>query len=94
MIFEKKESEIIISPIGLSFVNCTKEIFNATSSKAVEIFLSTSWFSSTAFYHACHVNFKHFVYKIIITLTLKKSQLYFSSFSRPYLLSEWNLEYN
>lgn len=76
---------ITIFPIGLFLVNCTKEIFNATisttSSKGIEIFLSALQFPWTAFHHDYHMNFKHFVYKVIITLLKKKSLLYFGIFS-------------
>lgn len=99
IIWEKRIWIITIFPIGLFLVNCTKEIFNATiyttSSKGIEIFLRALQFPWTAFHHDYHMNFKHFVYKVIITL-LKKRVCFILvsfSFSKPYLLSECNSEF-
>jgi hypothetical protein len=55
----------------LIVLNKCSMLQSVISIKGIEVFLRGLWFPYAAFHHVCYVNFKLFIHKIIIILTLK-----------------------
>lgn len=100
MISKRKGSESITIFPQVSFFLIVRRKASMLKSmlypaKALKSFWVFSDFPAQPFHHDCYENFKHFVCKIIITLTLKKIllSLVFFFFFYTYLPSGWNLDH-